>query len=66
MIECRGRNGWFMLHEATASVSSNAHASISLQSKKQYHDMPPIYFAGPRAEIEALLLDLLEKVRARA
>jgi len=64
MIECRGRNGWFKLHEATAFVSGNAHASISLQSKKPYVDMPPIYFAGPRAEVEALLLDLLEKVRA--
>ncbi|MEW6657212.1 MAG: hypothetical protein AB1424_01000 [Thermodesulfobacteriota bacterium] len=64
MIECRGRNGWFQLHEATAFVSSDAHASISLQSKKPYVDMPPIYFAGPKAEVEALLQDLLDKVRA--
>jgi hypothetical protein len=64
MIECRGRNGWFQLHEATAFVSGNAHASISLQSKKPYVDMPPIYFAGPKAEVEALLLELLGKVRA--
>jgi hypothetical protein len=64
MIECRGRNGWFNLHEATAFVSSSDHASISLQSKKPYVDMPPIYFAGPKAEVQALLQDLLEKVRA--
>jgi len=64
MIECRGRNGWFKLYEATAFVSGDEHASISLQSKQAYSDMPPIYFAGPRSEVEALLLDLLEKVRA--
>ena len=57
MIECRGRNKWFKLHKATgwAGTMPGALAHVSLESKKPYGDMPPIYFAGPPLEMLALL-----------
>ena len=65
MIECRGRNGWFRLHRANVDVYETTDlASVSLESRGQWRNVPPIYFYGPKAEVEALLLDLLEKVRA--
>jgi hypothetical protein len=65
MIECRGRNGWFRLHQASAVVYKTQDlASVALASKSNYRNVAPIYFQGPKAEVEALLLDLLEQVRA--
>jgi len=64
MIECRGRNGWFKLQRANVDVYETMdRAAVSLESKGRWHDVPPIYFYGPKAEVEALLLDLLQKVR---
>lgn len=60
MIECRGRNGWFKLYDASAYVCRDGTASVSLVSKQPYRDMPPIYFSGPKEEILALL-DQLRK-----
>jgi len=65
MIECRGRNGWFNLHEARATVFSNMQASVSLVSAKPYRDMPPIYFSGPKADVLALLNELKAQVEDR-
>ena len=60
MIECRGRNGWFRLHEASASVYQDGRAAVRVVSKQGYRDMPPIYLEGPKEEILALL-DQLRK-----
>lgn len=56
MIECRGRNGWFVLHEASVRVSGG-EARISISSKNPYRDVAPIYLAGPTSEIKRLLAD---------
>jgi hypothetical protein len=65
MIECRGRNGWFRLHQASAvAYKTQDLASVALASRSTYRNVAPIYFQGPKAEVEALLLDLLEQVRA--
>jgi hypothetical protein len=65
MIECRGRNGWFRLHQASAEAYQTQDlASVALASRSTYRNVAPIYFQGPKAEVEALLLDLLEQVRA--
>jgi hypothetical protein len=65
MIECRGRNGWFKLHHASAvAYKTQDLASVALTSRSNYRNVAPIYFQGPKAEVEALLLDLLEQVRA--
>jgi hypothetical protein len=65
MIECRGRNGWFKLHRASADLYQTTDlASVSLESRGQWRNVAPIYFQGPKAEIEALLMKLLEQVRA--
>jgi hypothetical protein len=57
MIECRGRNGWFVLHEANIRVS-DGEARISISSKNPYRDVAPIYLAGPTSEMKSLLADL--------
>ncbi len=65
MIECRGRNGWFNLKETQVYESGGGHiAQVGLVSRQNFRNVPPIFFSGPKAEVEALLLDLLEKVRA--
>jgi hypothetical protein len=63
MIECRGRNKWFNLHKATAWVTGQ-RAMVSLESKRQYGDMPPVYFAGPIDEVLEVLDQLREQVLA--
>lgn len=63
MIDCRGRNKWFKLHEASASVHAG-NAAVSMSSKKSYMDMPPIYFSGPIDEVVALLDDLKSQILA--
>ena len=62
MIECRGRNGWFSLHEAIAYKIHDGQVAVQMQSKSPYRDMPPIYFAGPREEVLALLNELKAQV----
>ena len=69
MIECRGRNGFFNLHDATVFPFLNntlppekGTVAIEITSKKQYRDMPPIYLQGPKDEVEALLRRLLAEV----
>ena len=69
MIDCRGRNGWFKLHEAVVFPFLNntvppekGTVAIEILSKKQYRDMPPIYLQGPKDEITALLKKLLTEV----
>ncbi len=64
MIECRGRNGWFNLKEAQVYRGAGEVAQVGLLSRQNFQNVPPIFFSGPKAEVEALLLDLLEKVRA--
>jgi hypothetical protein len=64
MIECRGRNGWFRLHQASVvTYKTQDLASVALASRSNYRNVAPIYFQGPKAEVEALLLDLLKQVR---
>jgi hypothetical protein len=61
MIECRGRNGWFVLHEASVRVSGG-EARISVSSKNPFRDVAPIYLAGPTSEIKRLLADLQAQI----
>jgi hypothetical protein len=63
MIECRGRNGWFNLKETTVYLNSGGVAQVGFVSRQNFRNVPPIFFSGPKAEVEALLLDLLAKVR---
>ena len=58
MIECRGRNGWFNLHEASAYKLYEGRMAVQMRSKSPYRDMPPIYFAGSIEEVLALLDEL--------
>jgi hypothetical protein len=69
MIQCRGRNGWFNLHEAVVFPFLNntlppekGTVAIEISSKKQYRDVSPIYLQGPKDEVEALLRRLLTEV----
>ena len=62
MIECRGRNGWFNLHEANAYKLYGGRVAVQMRSKSPYRDMPPIYFSGPREEVLALLNELKGQV----
>ena len=41
MIECRGRNGWFNLHEASAYKLYEGWVAVQMRSKSPYRDMPP-------------------------
>jgi hypothetical protein len=60
MIECRGRNGWFKLHEASASVYQDGRVAVRMVSKQRYRDIPPIYLEVAKEEI-LVLLDQLRK-----
>ena len=66
MIDCRGRNGWFNMAEASVSVFRNGTAAIRVSSKSPYRDMPPIYLSGPLQEIKDLLEDLQAQLIAEA
>ncbi len=63
MIQCRGRNGWFKLHEAEGYIFG-PDAAVFIRSKSPYRDMPPIYFSGPVDEVVALLDDLKSQILA--
>lgn len=62
MIDCRGRNRWFRLSEAHGYVNGQGEAMVSMRSKRQFRDMPPIYFAGPIDEVLVLLDDLKAQI----
>jgi len=62
MIECRGRNSWFNLYEASTYKSYEGRVAVLMRSKSPYRDMPPIYFSGPREEVLALLNELKTQV----
>ncbi|MBU4232847.1 MAG: hypothetical protein L6277_03295 [Desulfobacterales bacterium] len=62
MIECRGRNGWFNLYEASTYKSYEGRVAVQMRSKSPFRDMPPIFFAGPREEVLALLNELKAQV----
>ena len=62
MIECRGRNGWFNLYEASVYKSYEGRVAVQMRSKSPYRDMPPIFFAGSREEVLALLNELKAQV----
>ena len=64
MIECRGRNGWFNLHEANATVYRDGKVAVRMESKQGYRDMPPIYLTGPKEEVLGLLDQLKAKIES--
>lgn len=66
MIECRGKNGWFNLAKADATVFQDGTAAISISSQQPYRDMPPIYLTGPVEEMQALLEDLQAQLTAES
>jgi hypothetical protein len=45
-------------------VFGDGQAAVRMASNKPYRDMPPIYFAGPKEEVQALLEKLLEEVKS--
>jgi hypothetical protein len=66
MIECRGRNGWFILHQAKVErldLVREGHVAVSMRSRAPYLNVAPIYFRGPRAEVLKLLEQLLKEVQ---
>lgn len=63
MIQCRGRNGWFNLHEAEGYMLGD-QAAVRIVSKRPFMDMPPIYFSGPMDEVVALLDSLKSQILA--
>lgn len=59
-IECRGRNGWFMLHEVL-TIPSQQLTFIDLYSKRRGEN-PPIAFMGPLADLKELFQKILENL----
>lgn len=70
-IECRGRNGYFMLAQvSTGNIEDtqpagkeNTIVRLNLFSKAGYRDAAPIMIQGSHDAIEHLLLKLLVEVR---
>lgn len=64
MIACRGKNGWFNLHQAEAYAypKEDGTGYVSISSKQPYRDVAPIYLQGPKAEIVALLESLKAQI----
>jgi len=66
MVECRGRNGWFVLHRAEVERLDwvrEGHVALNFSSKMKYFDFPPVCIRGPKREIMELLEHLLKEVR---
>lgn len=67
-IECRGRNGYFMLAGASTGnildeISHTYHmVRINLSSKSDYRDAAPVMIQGSHDAVERLLLYLLFEV----
>jgi hypothetical protein len=67
-ISIKGKNGWFNFKEALIEmVDCLGNQDLLLQvfsARKPWRNLAPVCIQGPKEEVEALLLDLLEKVRA--
>jgi hypothetical protein len=67
-ISIKGKNGWITFKEGVAEENDclgNKVVLLQLFSRvKPWRNLAPVCIEGPKAEVEALLLDLLEKVRA--
>lgn len=65
-IECRGRNGWFMLGGARVNtvggICDKKLMTVEFVSKQFPRNVGPIFFQGEPAAIEQLLLHLLLEV----
>ncbi len=67
-ISIKGKNGWITFHEAVAEEHDSFSGRVALlqlfSRRRPWQNLAPVCIEGPKAEVEALLLDLLEKVRA--
>ncbi len=67
-ISIKGKNGWFNFKEALIEmVDCLGNKDLLLQvfsARKPWRNLAPVCIQGPKAEVEAFLVDLLEKVRA--
>ncbi len=67
-ISIKGKNGWITFHEAIAEEHDSFSGRVALlqlfSSRRPWQNLAPVCIEGPKDEVEALLLDLLEKVRA--
>jgi len=60
-ISCKGRNGWFNYGENHVG-GSKSHAMVQIFSRRPTSNMAPVVIEGPKAEVKALLQELLKKV----
>jgi hypothetical protein len=67
-VDIKGKNGWFSFKEAQVEeIDCLGRRDILIQlfsHRKPYSNLAPACIQGQKSEVEALLLDLLEKVRA--
>jgi hypothetical protein len=67
-ISLKGKNGWITFEEGVAEESDCLGKKVVLlqlfSRVKPWRNLAPVCIEGPKTEVEVLLLDLLEKVRA--
>jgi len=63
MIECRGRNGWFIFSRF-ATFLTKIHSYVSIYSKR-LPKLAPIYLTGPPDEMIKLFEDILSELKGK-
>ncbi len=67
-ISIKGKNGWITFKEGVAEEMDCLGKKVVLlqlfSRVKPWRNLAPVCIEGPKAAVESLLLDLLEKVRA--
>jgi len=63
MIECRGRNGWFIFSKF-ATFLTTKYSYVSIYSKRQ-PKLAPIYFTGPPDEMIKLFENILSELKSQ-
>ncbi len=67
-ISIKGKNGWVSFNEGDAEEHDCLGKKVILlqlfSRVRPWRNLAPVCIEGPKTEVETLLLDLLEKVRA--
>ena len=63
MIECRGRNGWFVFSKFTTFLGKHSH--VYIYSKILPTNFAPIYLTGPPDEMIKLFEDILSELKKK-
>ncbi len=67
-ISLKGKNGWITFKEAGAEEHEALWGKVVLlqlfSRVKPWRNLAPVCIEGPRAEVESLLVGLLDQVRA--